>query len=201
MDTIQIVGAVAGVLGAALVTYQCLRLHYYLSLRGVEQSTKIGGRDMSNQKLHRAGEASLYWHCATCGEIEAAGDYKHGDNEPCVCGDGVARVMTLKEAAALEQRIALGWKPPSPYSDTPSSAIGGQPQEGERSLGEEVTRLEQRYEGLSILFRSLIATISHEDNAAGSVAQLRVAAQADIRHAIALGLTDLSNLLLPKPEG
>ena len=58
----------------------------------------------------------LFWHCAHCGGHEKAeAPYKHGDSEPCICGDGVARVMTLKEAAALEQRIALGWKPPEAY--------------------------------------------------------------------------------------
>ena len=51
---------------------------------------------------------ALYWHCATCGEHEPAQEeYAHGDWEKCECG-GVARVMTLKEGAKLEQRIALG---------------------------------------------------------------------------------------------
>jgi len=51
---------------------------------------------------------TLYWHCDRCGEHEPAQpEYEHGDSEPCVCGDGVARVMTIKEAAAIEQKIAL----------------------------------------------------------------------------------------------
>ncbi len=57
----------------------------------------------------RAAALELYWHCDRCGEHETAQpEYAHGDSEPCVCGDGVARVMTLSEAAAVEQRIALG---------------------------------------------------------------------------------------------
>lgn len=53
---------------------------------------------------------TLYWHCAGCGNHEPAQpEYEHGDSEPCcLCEDGVARVMTLPEAAALEQRRALG---------------------------------------------------------------------------------------------
>jgi hypothetical protein len=63
----------------------------------------------------------LFWHCAHCGDhIQAVAPYVHGDHEPCDCGEGVARVMTVKEAAALEQRISLGWKPPSPYTKEPS---------------------------------------------------------------------------------
>lgn len=52
----------------------------------------------------------LFWHCDKCGSHEPAQtDYDRGDSEPCVlCEDGVARVMTLKEAAATEQRRALG---------------------------------------------------------------------------------------------
>ena len=51
----------------------------------------------------------LYWHCE-CGNNEIAqSDYQHGDSEPCVlCDDGVARVVTLREAAAWEQARALG---------------------------------------------------------------------------------------------
>ncbi len=36
-------------------------------------------------------------------------EYEHGDHEPCItCENGTARVMTLKEAARMEQRHALG---------------------------------------------------------------------------------------------
>ena len=52
----------------------------------------------------------LYWHCALCGNHETAQlDYAHGDSEPCrKCVNGTARVMTSKEAAAIEQAYALG---------------------------------------------------------------------------------------------
>ena len=54
----------------------------------------------------------LYWHCTTCGNHEdepAQAEYERGDWEPCaICGDGIARVMTLKEAASFEQQVALG---------------------------------------------------------------------------------------------
>lgn len=60
----------------------------------------------------------LYWHCAHCGEHEMAEPpYEYGDSEPCICGEGVARVMTTQEAARLEQRIALGWKPKPAYTN------------------------------------------------------------------------------------
>lgn len=56
----------------------------------------------------------LYWHCE-CGNHEPAQpEYEHGDSEPCcLCEHGVARVVTLKEAAAWEQARALGlsWRP------------------------------------------------------------------------------------------
>lgn len=55
-----------------------------------------------------AAMADLFWHCAYCGSHEPAqSDYDHGEWEKCECG-GAARVMTLKEGAQLEQRIALG---------------------------------------------------------------------------------------------
>lgn len=51
----------------------------------------------------------LYWHCATCGlHEEAHPPYNHGDSEPCVeCENGTARVMTIEEAASIEQQHAL----------------------------------------------------------------------------------------------
>ncbi len=57
----------------------------------------------------------LYWKCEFCGDTEPAQpEYEHGDSEPCICGNGVARVMTLKEAAKIEQEIALGIRVPRP---------------------------------------------------------------------------------------
>ena len=58
----------------------------------------------------------LYWHCLRCGAHEpiestgeTASEYELGDHEPCIdCGDGAAHVMTLKQAAAYEQGLALG---------------------------------------------------------------------------------------------
>lgn len=59
-------------------------------------------------------EPDLYWHCE-CGSNEPAQPgYSHGDSEPCVhCEAGIARVVTLREAAAWEQAKALGkkWRP------------------------------------------------------------------------------------------
>lgn len=54
-------------------------------------------------------KAQLYWHC-DCGNNEPAQpEYEHGDSEPCcLCEHGVARVVTLEEAAAWEQAKALG---------------------------------------------------------------------------------------------
>ena len=60
------------------------------------------------------GERDAYWHCSFCGNNEPAhSDYAIGDSEPCcLCGEGTARVMTLKEAAKFEQEIALGIRQP-----------------------------------------------------------------------------------------
>ena len=56
----------------------------------------------------------LYWHCE-CGNNEPAQpEYEHWDSEPCcLCENGTARVVTIKEAAAWEQARALGhsWRP------------------------------------------------------------------------------------------
>lgn len=62
--------------------------------------------------------SELYWHCETCGNHERAQpEYVSGDFEPCcLCSNGQARVMSLAEAAALEQRRALSQRePPSGY--------------------------------------------------------------------------------------
>jgi hypothetical protein len=58
----------------------------------------------------------LYWHCAACGAHETAQpEYTHGASEPCVsCETGVARVMTISEAAQVEQRRALTTKAVQP---------------------------------------------------------------------------------------
>jgi hypothetical protein len=54
----------------------------------------------------------LYWHCVGCGDHDVVGDEEGaalGDKEKCiVCGDSFAEVMTLKQAAKIEQQIALG---------------------------------------------------------------------------------------------
>ena len=51
----------------------------------------------------------LHWYCYDCLNCEEAQpEYEHGDSEPCcLCENGVARVMSLKEAAAAGQRYAL----------------------------------------------------------------------------------------------
>lgn len=53
-----------------------------------------------------------YWHCATCGNHERAQpEDEHDATRRCSCGD-FARVMTTKQAAAIEQAHALrSWKP------------------------------------------------------------------------------------------
>lgn len=66
----------------------------------------------------------LYWHCEYCGGHEPAQpEYEHGDTEPCVCGDGVAVVMTTKEAAKLEQEVALGIRKPKSAYTTDRAAL------------------------------------------------------------------------------
>ena len=60
-----------------------------------------------------SGTMQLYWHCEYCGQHESAGpEYAHGDHEPCTCGHGVARVMTLREGAKIEAEIARGERVP-----------------------------------------------------------------------------------------
>lgn len=51
-----------------------------------------------------------WWHCGFCGDHAKAEDpYQLGDKEPCThCGEGTAKVMTLKEGARLESEIAQG---------------------------------------------------------------------------------------------
>jgi len=51
----------------------------------------------------------LFWHCAHCGNHEIAhAPHCHGDKDPCTHCGKEWKVMTLKEAAKLEQSIALG---------------------------------------------------------------------------------------------
>lgn len=59
-------------------------------------------------------ERDAYWHCSYCGNHEPAqDDYSIGDCEPCcLCGEGTARVMPLKEAAKYESEIARGQRQP-----------------------------------------------------------------------------------------
>jgi len=63
--------------------------------------------------------SNLYWHYDVCGDHEIAQpEYEHGDTEPCLCGNGVARIMTLQEAVALESAIAQGQHvPKTAYTD------------------------------------------------------------------------------------
>lgn len=59
-------------------------------------------------------ERGLWWHCRYCGDHEEAEmPYEHGDKEPCIkCGNGMAHVMTTKEAARFESEIARGIRQP-----------------------------------------------------------------------------------------
>lgn len=66
--------------------------------------------DAVDGKKGTMSQPDLYWHCVSCGGHEPAQTpYVLGDSEPCIaCENGVARVMTTKEAAAAEQQVALG---------------------------------------------------------------------------------------------
>lgn len=67
--------------------------------------------------LEARSKSEPHWYCAHCGDSERAEPpYEIGDSEPCSCGKGVARVMSLKDAARISQRIALGWRPPPAYT-------------------------------------------------------------------------------------
>ena len=54
----------------------------------------------------------LYWHCAWCGDHDPVGNEEGaelGAKEKCItCGESFAEVMTLKQAAKVEQEVALG---------------------------------------------------------------------------------------------
>lgn len=70
-----------------------------------------------------ADDHGARWHCDHCGQDELAEPpYEFGDHEPCDCGKGVSRVMTLKQAAAMEQLRALGWTPPNHYTEQQAPA-------------------------------------------------------------------------------
>jgi len=72
-----------------------------------------------NRQLYEsATNRDTWWHCDFCGDHTPAEEpYVVGDSEPCVCGHGVARVMTLKDAARLESAIVRGLiKPREAYS-------------------------------------------------------------------------------------
>lgn len=68
-------------------------------------------------------DPELRWHCPACGDdepLDPADVAEHGDKEKCVvCYAGFSQVMTLKEAAKLEQRRALGLHPPSVFDTRP----------------------------------------------------------------------------------
>ena len=55
-------------------------------------------------------DRDAWWYCEFCGNHELANEfYGIGESEPCaVCSEGVARVMTCKDATALESEIAQG---------------------------------------------------------------------------------------------
>lgn len=57
---------------------------------------------------------NLWWHCRFCGNhAPAQPTYEHGDKEICIkCGEGVAVVMTTREAAQFESEIARGERQP-----------------------------------------------------------------------------------------
>jgi hypothetical protein len=79
----------------------------------------------------------LYWHCASCGGHEPAqAEYALGDWEPCItCENGVARVMTLQEAARVEQRHAMGKPPPQAAPDARALADSMADEETEVTIG------------------------------------------------------------------
>lgn len=65
----------------------------------------------------------LYWHCRSCGAHEAVEatepPYVIGDKEKCIdCGVAFAEVMTIRDAARIEQALAL--------CDTPRERIAEQ---------------------------------------------------------------------------
>jgi len=80
---------------------------------------------MQNDSMEKM-ERDLWWHCDFCGDHGPAEDpYVNGDTEPCVtCGEGVSRVMTLKDAARLESAIAQGLvQPRRAYSCKPPKPL------------------------------------------------------------------------------
>ena len=81
------------------------------ALLGDADATEVCARVIADAQA----QEKLYWHCE-CGKSEPAQpEYEHGDSEPCcLCDDGVARVVTLKEVDQWEQSKALGnvWRPP-----------------------------------------------------------------------------------------
>ena len=99
----------------------------------LEAASRITAADLATRVAESDAQPALYWHCE-CGKNEPAqADYERGDSEPCcLCEDGVARVVTIAEAAAWEQAKALGhqWRPwhAEPWSD-PGKERGEQPAE------------------------------------------------------------------------
>ncbi len=72
----------------------------------------------------------IYWHCLKCGSnTPALPPYAIGDSEPCVyCSNGVARVMTIQDAARAEQvhvlkQIELARTIQQPSVDTPQPSV------------------------------------------------------------------------------
>jgi len=77
-------------------------------------------RDRRATCMSATAERDKWWHCDFCGDHGLAEDpYVNGDTEPCIaCGEGVSRVMTLKDAARLESAIAQGLvQPRRAYSE------------------------------------------------------------------------------------
>ena len=61
-------------------------------------------RAVSDTVYEAATKRDTWWHCDCCGDHEPAeAPYVLGDSEPCsTCGEGVARVMTLRDGARIE---------------------------------------------------------------------------------------------------
>lgn len=62
------------------------------------------------QRYKAATERDTWWHCECCGDHAPAEEpYVLGDSAPCsTCGEGVARVMTLRDGARIESEVARG---------------------------------------------------------------------------------------------
>lgn len=68
------------------------------------------------RKLKECEDETLYWHCPNCGShepVEPTGDgveYEMGDSDQCAECYSPSYVVTIRQAAAIEQAKALGIK-------------------------------------------------------------------------------------------